>query len=208
MILARSWPLGASTSTKTPACVICARSSVTSCWERLSQWMASRWRSKSLPYQMTWFTYLLMVLLQDNQLLLQRLDITLQVQTEDIGFIQNLSQPDNIRLHCLSHWQLILHPTNTGLHQRSTKFLSYFEAECLLDFEVLCSQTCVVNSNGELGVALAHVKDLEGNKMIFIVCDSGILSMINCSGGKTAENYFLWLINICNPPLPTALSEL
>lgn len=54
-----------------------------------------------------------MVLLQADQLLLQRLDVTLQVHADNIGVVQKLPQPGHISLHRLAHGQLILHPNQT-----------------------------------------------------------------------------------------------
>lgn len=51
-----------------------------------------------------------MVLPQGDQLLLQRLDVALQVQADNVGVIQKLPQSGHISLHCQTHGHLILHP--------------------------------------------------------------------------------------------------
>lgn len=51
-----------------------------------------------------------MVPLQGNQLLLQRLNVALQVQANNVSVIQKLPQFGHVGLHRLTQGQLIFHP--------------------------------------------------------------------------------------------------
>ena len=49
-----------------------------------------------------------MVLLHEEQLLLESLDLSLQLQPGDIGVIDDLAEPVYVTLHRLAHGQLCL----------------------------------------------------------------------------------------------------
>jgi len=59
-----------------------------------------------------------MVLLHEEQLLLESLDLSLQLQPGDIGVIDDLAEPVYVTLHRLAHGQLCLIPTGSGGDQK------------------------------------------------------------------------------------------
>lgn len=59
-----------------------------------------------------------MVLLQHDQLLLQRLDVALQMHADNVSVVQEFPQPGHVGLHGLAHGHLVLHPG--GAHHRSS----------------------------------------------------------------------------------------
>ena len=73
-----------------------------------------------------------MVLSQCDQLLLEGLDVALQVQTDDVCVIQHLAHSRNVRLHCLTHHNLVVQSVETG-RQTRRKYIFYI---CSLDFNL------------------------------------------------------------------------
>lgn len=58
-----------------------------------------------------WFySHLLVVLLQVDEFLLQRLDLHLQVGSRHRQLVEDLPQPSDVSLHTLTHAQLVLVP--------------------------------------------------------------------------------------------------
>ena len=59
-----------------------------------------------------------MVLLHEEQLLLESLDLSLQLQPGDIGIIDDLAEPVYVTLHRLAHGQFRLIPKGNGGDQK------------------------------------------------------------------------------------------
>lgn len=74
--------------------------------------------------------FLLLVLLNGEQLLLESLDLCLQLQLSDISVISDLSEPTDVTFHSPVHGQLHL----------------------ILDCEVISSKTGIVNLQNHVGI--------------------------------------------------------
>lgn len=107
-----------------------------------------------------------MVLLQVDQLLPHSFDLALDVHPGHVGVIQDFLQPCNVGLHRLPDGRLIVEPTAAQEQGRNVKFqelsapLNNVPVN-LLDFEVICSETGVVNLEHVTSVVCNPVKDLE-----------------------------------------------
>lgn len=116
MIWARSWPLGASTSTWTPDLVIWCLSSMTSCRSR-ETWRDTSRTCKVCVCVNTLVTHILVVLLQVGKLLPHSFDLALDVHPVHVGVIDDLLQPCDVGLHRLADRRLVVKPV--GVHRKT-----------------------------------------------------------------------------------------
>lgn len=107
MIWARSWPLGASTSTWTPDLEIWCLSSMTSYRSKETWWEASRTCEVCVDMLMT---HILVVLLKVGKLLPHGFDLALDVHPVHVGVVYDFLQPCNVGFHRLADRHLVVKP--------------------------------------------------------------------------------------------------
>lgn len=107
MIWARSWPLGASTSTWTPDLEIWCLSSMTSYKSRETWGETSRTCKVCVDMLMT---HILMILLKVGKLLLHGFDLALDVHPVHVGVVYDFLQPCDVSFHRLADSHLIVKP--------------------------------------------------------------------------------------------------
>lgn len=189
MIWARSWPLGASTSTWTPDLEIWCLSSMTS--YRSSETWGDMNRTCEVCVHML-LTHILVVLLQVGKLLPHSFNLSFDVHPVHVGVIYDFLQPCDVGLHGLADRHLIVKPG--GVHRKKSSSLwfktcnyatnsihptlfssSLFQRSNIrqklktnksniLYFEVISSKTSIVNLEDQTSIVCNAVKDLDRKK--------------------------------------------